>query len=274
MTNVNAIIKKIIKEKDEGIKSVDRAIYDLLKELQTQAIAEIKEAAVGTWDAYHLNQVLTSIEHQIAIFKPRIKSELNEGLNDAWMQGQNIIDKPLLTINIHTGWYLSTDILDTLKTFSFFRLDKLTDDAWLNIKSELHLGVIGGKSPAEVVKAIGRNLTSPSIFGTIANRAEVIAGTEIGRVFSMATQLRMEEAAKHVPGLKKQWWHAGHPKLPRPTHVASNGQIVPVDKPFNVGGVKLMFPRAPGAPLGEVIGCGCDSIPWHDKWGSSELPKA
>ena len=66
----------------------------------------------------------------------------------------------------------------------------------------------------------------------------------------------MEEAAKSVDGLEKMWRHAGHPRSPRITHLAADGRHVPVDEPFDIGGVAMMYPRDPAAPSEEVINCG------------------
>jgi hypothetical protein len=266
MLKVTPQLKRIIKEKDLAIKTSTQSMLGMLRELQRQVLYEIGQAAIDSWDSYHLKKYLDSIEWQISNFNAKVKAEATGLLSETWKRGQELVDKPLAIEGIRTGWYLSSDALDVLKDFAFHRLDGLTDDAWLKIRSELNLGVMGGKTPQEVANAIGKNLTSPSIFSSIAARAEVIVKTEGGRIFSQATQLRMEQSAKNVPGLEKQWWHAGHPKLPRPSHLAADGQHVPVDQPFDIGGVKMMFPRAPGADLENVINCGCDSIPYHEEW--------
>ena len=249
-------IRNIIREKDAGIKSGTQAMLDILKELQKQVLDEIGRAALGSWDVYYLKKLLDSIEQQIAQFSERAKAEASGLLDDAWDKGIGLVDLPLGAAGIYTGFHISTSSLDALKDFTFHKLDGLSNAAMDRIKSELTMGILGGKTPAEVAAAIGKNLTDPSIFASIADRAEVITKTEMGRVFSQATQMRMEQTSQYVDGLEKQWVHAGHPKKPRPAHVAASGQHVPVDQTFNIGGVQMMYPRAPGAPLDEVINCG------------------
>lgn len=263
---VNSEIKKILKEKDRKIRTGTQAVRGILSEVQKQVINEIGQAALGSWDAYYLKQMLNSIEYQIDNFAKRAKGKAGEILNDMWGAGQALIDTPLAAGGIWTGFHLGTSVLDAMKDFAEHKISSLSDDAWYRIKSELSLGVLGGKTPQEVAKAIGKNLDDPSIFKSIAERAEVITKTEMGRVFSKATQLRMEEAVKHVDGLEKQWIHAGHPKNPRPSHLAAHGQHVAVDKPFDIGGKAMMFPRDPTAPLNETINCGCDHVPYHKDW--------
>jgi hypothetical protein len=256
MPTINSEIKRILKAKDAGIKSGTQAMLGLLKELQKQILGELGQAALGSWDAYHLKQALDAIEYQISNFKAKATAEADGLLKDSWGKGQSMVDMPLAEAGVYVGWHLPTSVLDTLKDFTFDRISGLSNDAWLKIKGELNLGILGGKTPQEVAAAIGKNLTDPSIFASIADRAEVITKTEMGRVFSEATQLRMEQAAEYVDGLEKQWIHAGHPKKARPSHLAAHGQHVPVNELFNIGGVLMMSPREPGAPLEEVINCG------------------
>ena len=47
----------------------------------------------------------------------------------------------------------------------------------------------------------------------------------------------------------------------RDTHDEANGQIVPVDTPFLVGGEELMHPGDPHGPIEEVAMCRCITVP-------------
>ncbi len=256
MATVNSEIRRILKEKDRAIKTGTRAMVDILKALQKDTLDRLGQAAITEWDAYHLKQMLDSIENQISNFQAKAKAEVDGLLEESWGMGRNLVDVPLAEAGIYTGFRLSTSVLDTLKDFTFHKIEGLSDSAWEKIRGELTLGVMGGKTPQEVAKAIGTNLKDPSIFRSIAHRAEVITQTEMGRVFSTAAELRMEEAAEHVKDLEKMWRHVGHPKVPRPSHVAADGQHVPVDEPFDIGGVDMRYPRDPAAPIDETINCG------------------
>ena len=114
--------------------------------------------------------------------------------------------------------------------------------------------------------AIGRNLKSKSIFKSIAARAETITMTEAGRVLEAASQARKVAAASVVPGLQKQWYYGHSPRQPRPAHLAAHGQVRDVDKPFDVGGEKLMYPKDPAGSARNTIRCGCTSLPYHPRW--------
>jgi hypothetical protein len=256
MPTVNATLKRIIKEKDLAIKTGTQSMLALLEELQGQVRTELGKAALGSWDAYHLRQYLNAIEAQVDTYRRAAQAEIGGNLNSAWNFGKSLVDEPLVQTGIHMGGqWLSTSVLDVLKGYSNDYLQRLFGDVWYGVKGELTLGVLGGKTPQEVAAAIGETL-SQGQFKSWAQRAETITKTEMGRVFSEASQLRMEQAAESVEGLEKQWLHAGHPKVARPAHVAANGQHVPVDQPFHIGAVDMMYPRDPRARLEETINCG------------------
>jgi len=265
MPTVNSEIKRIIREKDLAIRTGTETVRDLLTELHSQVMGELGKAALGSWDAYSLRQYLYAIENQMAAFTAKTKTSEGALLTESWGMGQALVDAPLAAGGIYSGFYLSTSVLETMKSFTFHKIDGVSAAAWDQIRGEISLGILGGKTPQEVATAIGKNIDEGR-FASISLRAETITKTEMGRAFSEAAQLRMEQAAEHVEGLKKKWVHAGHPMKARPTHVAIDGQLRPVGEPFNVGGVSMMFPRDPAAPIGETINCGCDHVPYHANW--------
>lgn len=264
MPNANSEIRRILREKDAGLRTGAEAVRGILKELQGQVLNELGQAAIGSWDSYSLKNMLDAIERQISDFDGESKKAVSGMLDEMWEKGNKLVEAPLG--RIYTGFGISTSSLRILKDFTFHKIDGLSNSAWDKIRGELTLGVLGGKTPQEVAKAIGKNLKDPSIFSSIDARAESITKTEMGRVFSNAAQLRMEEANKHVQGLEKQWLHAGHPKAARPFHLNLHGHHIPVNESFLVGNVAMRYPRDPKAPVGEVVNCGCDHVPYHANW--------
>lgn len=268
MATVNSTIKRIIRQKNAGIKSGQNAIEQILRELQVQVQLEIGQAALGSWDEYHLKRMLNAIERHIADFDSAATREISGLLNSSWEKGVEMVDAPLRVAGEAQigGFGISKSSLSVLQDFSFRKIGGLSASALEKIQGELTLGILGGKTPHEVSLAIGQNLKHPSVFRTIYNRAQVITQTEMGRTFSLATQKRMEQAAEYVEGFEKQWKHAGHPKEPRPTHLAAHDQHVPVDESFVIDAVMMMFPRDPAAPVNQIIRCGCDHVPYNDRW--------
>lgn len=55
---------------------------------------------------------------------------------------------------------------------------------------------------------------------------------------------------------RKRWVSRRDPKV-RPTHVEADGQTVPKEVAFNVGGALLMYPGEKGEPPEEIANCRC-----------------
>lgn len=72
--------------------------------------------------------------------------------------------------------------------------------------------------------------------------------------------------------LHKQWL-ATEDERTRPTHLAADGQVVPLDQPFTVGLEPLMYPGDPTGSDGEVINCRCTVIYTDDPTEAQTRPE-
>lgn len=265
MKIVKTEMKRILKEKNRSIASARETIAAVMTELHGQVVNALGRAALGSWDSYYLTELVRALEEQMTAYGSKATTVLSGLLDDMWAAGTVMVDSALTLGGMYTGFRISTSSLEALKDYSNGYLQKLFGDTWYSMKSEINLGILGAQTPQQVAQAIGVAMDE-GIFKHALLRAETITQTEMGRIFSTATQTRMREAAEYVPDLEKQWIHAGHPKEPRLTHVIADGQHVPVKDPFLIGGVQMMYPRDPRAPIAEVIHCGCDHIPYHPRW--------
>ena len=204
-------IRRVLREKDAGIISGMKAVKAVLENFQKQVQNEIKLAGVDSWDARFLPQLEVAIKGHVDNFGIASKGAIESNINETWSRGEQLVNAPLTVSGdiVVGGFGISTDVLNVLKDFTFHKLDGVTNSAWDKIRSELTLGVLGGKTPHEVSQVIGKNLTSPSIFKSIHARANVITHTELSRVFDKSAHERMKTAAESVDGLQKQWRHDG-----------------------------------------------------------------
>ncbi len=239
--------------------------------LLNQALDEIKAllaTAPTEYEQYKLPLLQKQIEQALATFGDNAANVLAQGATQAWANGQALATAPLEAAGI--GVTSGLPPLDTamLMAMSNFMVDRIRDvgtQAAAKIKAQLGLTLIGAQSPGEAVGTITDILGEQS-----RERAITITRTELARVHAVAAQQRMEQAAKVVPGLGKQWRRSGKMHS-RENHDAIDGQIQPVDKPFALVGkdgqpVFMMHPHDPAAPAGEVINCGCVSLPHMMSW--------
>jgi len=268
MAKVTGEIKRLLAAKDAQLDAGAETLRGLLAEIRRQIVDELRQVSGDSYTALHLKSNLASIERYLAGFASAGAAEMNRLLDAAWESGGDLVPEALRAGGFTLAFgHIPGPVLSTMKEYAFHKISGVSGAAFDKIRGELTLGILGQKTPDQVITAIAGSVGSPGVFDSIEERAMVIARTEMGRAYSTATQEGMKQAARYVPELKKQWWHAGHPARPRRNHLALHGQVRPVDEPFVIGSLSIDYPRAWTAPASEVIRCGCDHVPWHEQWG-------
>lgn len=255
-------VKKLMKQanrmEDAGVKRVIRLLADARKEVAATV-------ASTEWQAFYLPQMKGAIERALEDFGQKYGVEMREMQRQFWEQGIDMTDLPLREVGIWQALpEIDTTMLSILQGYSSDLVQGLTRDALKRINTEITLGLMGQKSPYEVMGAVGRNLKDKSIFKSLRDRADTIVHTEAGRVLEASGQLRKEAAAKIIPGLQKQWFYGHSPKSPRMDHLAAARRYspggdpgpIPVGEPFLVAGEKLMYPKDPAGSAKNTIRCG------------------
>ncbi len=116
-----------------------------------------------------------------------------------------------------------------------------------------------------IVSAVRRGYEEGEAVPTIADRileqarqVSIIRAVTIARTETHSAANYGSQAAAKETGLplSKEWISAEDSRT-RATHDRANGQIVPMDSPFRVGGARLMFPGDPDGPPDETINCRC-----------------
>ena len=75
--------------------------------------------------------------------------------------------------------------------------------------------------------------------------AEMLAQTELT---ALVNERSIVAAQNQFPGAAKTWLTVGDNRV-RAAHAHAEGQTVPIDQPFQVGGASLMYPGDPSGPL-------------------------
>lgn len=244
-------------------EKVAKEMVRLLNRTRQNIIARLADIPGDRFEATHLKALMGQVDEALAGLGAEATGLLNGGSAQAYSQGAAVVDDVIagtpLTLKMPM---LTQELLNKALAFDADLIKNIGDEIRAKINTEIQLGVLGAKSPHDVQKAIGTNLKDPSIFRTIADRAETIARTEMGRVYSMATDERMRQVGEIAPGAKHFWIATPGPRT-RDTHRAagnrySRANAIPIDQPFIVGGARLRYPRDPGGPAEETINCRCD----------------
>jgi hypothetical protein len=235
----------------------------LLSNARTEVAATV---AKTDWQAYRLPELKNAIDRALQEFGDKYGVDLREAQRSFWESGIEMVDIPLRQVGITASFAaIDTTVLAIMQGYGADLVKGLSRDAALRINNEITMGLMGQKTPYEVMQAVGENLNDKGVFNSIAARAETITRTEASRVLEAASQARMEKAAAVVPGLQKMWQHGGS-RVPRVTHLAAIGQIRNVNESFTVGGEALMYPKDPAGSPGNTINCSCYTVPYHPSW--------
>lgn len=227
--------------------------------------------AVTDWQAYRIDELKRGIGDAMKTFERQITGQLAEAQGQLAMAGLDVVDGPLAAAGITAASpQIALESLELLQGYSADLITNLSQDAVKKITGQITQGVLGGKSPFEVMQAIGKNLDDKSVFSSIAVRAETIQRTEMGRVHSLSRASRMDQVVAggtepHVE-FHKKWIGSGKAHA-RADHAALDGVMVPYDEDFPGG---IPFPHAPGLDAADSINCGCSHILTMPDW--EDLP--
>lgn len=251
--NLTLLQSSTIKEAIKLLKAVEQSIKE-----------QILLMPKTEWEAYRLPQLQRQVEQILSEIKIPLQTLAIKAAGEAWQGGIDLLVEPLMAVELSEV----TDEIPELETTPLtniraFMLERLTDIAPAlagKINAQLGLVSMGALDRNQALKNISSLLDKGGY-----KRAKTILTTELSRISETAHQATRKEAAKKLPGLKKQWKH-GRSKNPRSSHLKAHGQIQEHDKPFEVGGVKMMHPHDPSAPAKHTINCTCQAWDYMDSW--------
>lgn len=128
------------------------------------------------------------------------------------------------------------------------RITSVTETTRQQIVNQIKIGQQAGEGVDAIARRISGNIPLIS-----RQRGALIARTETHGAANYGA-----DGAARATGLdvRKEWVSAADERT-RPTHADADGQVVPMDQPFRVGGELLMFPGDPAGSSANIINCRC-----------------
>lgn len=145
------------------------------------------------------------------------------------------------------------------------RLDELGDAIRLQVNETVQQGYQEGWSVPKTAEAIVAKVDDVT-----PGRAATYARTDLNALSNGGSLL----AARLVDGgtgAMTKTWVTAEDDLVRPEHADADGQTVPLDEPFDVGGEQAMYPADPGLSDEESFNCRC-TIVYNDATTASAAP--
>lgn len=150
---------------------------------------------------------------------------------------------------------------DWVETAAGSTLETITEDAtrWLRGAHE------EGLSIDEISNVINDELFEGQLEGHVAERA--------ARTGTISTSNAGSESAfRDADSVVATEWLTEIDGREREDHAKANGQVIPVDSTFVVGGVEMDHPGDPAAPIEQIANCRCTHLPrFADSFTDDEL---
>lgn len=175
-------------------------------------------------------------------------------------------------ISVGFGSDIFKDQMQTyLNTIGNQHIKDITDTTRKLVGKAFTDGIEAGDTTRQLAKRIERYTLGSNGSGlegriNVKARALMISKTETLMASEIAKDLQINESVY----LYEKKWHHDHPKTPRTTHLAvASNKPIDKGKPFNVGGVNMMYAGDPKGGSENVINCKCSTIyiPKEDKKG-------
>jgi hypothetical protein len=261
-------IKEITKQGFDLNDEAAKSFVDYIGKIRDDITKRITSAE-GI-DAIHLKGIKKDIEDILNEFKTKGTESLQKFQDTGYQLGSDLVTDPLKSAGVKVAIPgISKEQLIIMQNMSTDLISGASEEAKVKIKSALNQALLGELTPTEAA------LKVDSALAGLQDRGEAIVRTEVGRAFSIATQMRQEQYQKALPSLKKQWLTSIDGRE-RPSHAAINGQIKNIDEPFEVpnyrtgGTEEAMYPHDPNLSPENSVNCRCVILPITDEWASQE----
>jgi hypothetical protein len=283
-----AYAKKLEEISTRFVKLEDRTIkaaVGMLQDLRRNIAAEITLSE--GFEVYRLTKLQEGIGRTIDQFEAQLAAQVRTAFGETYELGGLGVVEPLAAVGLPAFYQPNRAQVNAVMGFSADLIQQIGSEMRGKINGQLRLGVLGERSPFQVMKSItgilgvkardlrwGR-LKRPEVVKGVAARAEAILRTEFTRIYNLAHHSQQLQTAQEIPDIMKRWLSAATPRT-RASHLAAHFRYmtnpIPVTEPFLVGGYKLMFPGDPAGPAEETINCMCREITVHPIIGVLELP--
>jgi hypothetical protein len=224
-------------------------IYQRLVDLLNKWASRLREAVFGS----HVTPDPHGVSTTAAWFSTGVDKIVDVEIRELFLDSADFEDDS------------DPDALASVKSFvasSKNRLVRIPDTVYSSVRSATLKATTEGWS-VDDLEARVEDILAESGSETWRNRARSIARTEAIGAYNGGRFAGYQSAARQMGGSWEKVWLSTHDHRTRATHAritGADGQRVPLNTPFSVGGADLMYPGDPAGPPQEVIQCRCSFL--------------
>ena len=243
---------------DETVRQATALLTELKRTLQDKLLS------ATDFEAAHLRRLLDETNTELEKYEAALAALVGTGTRQAVNTGLDAVIAPLVAAGYEvTVSPVVQARVNTLIDFSAELVRNISDEVRKVINTQIRLGVLGSKTPFEIMKELTRLLGYQKgvLVDGVGIRAEMIVRTEMTRVYNLSAYSQQLFTNDTLPGGVLKAWRATGDRRTRQNHLEAaaryNAEPIPVNQPFIVGGAELMFPGDPSGPAKETINCRC-----------------
>lgn len=243
---------------DVTVRQATALLTELRRDLQDRLMS------ATDFEVMHLRRLLDETNAELDKYASTLAALLGNSTRQAVDIGLDAVLAPLLAAGYDvTVSPIVQARVNTLIDFSAELVRNISDEVRKVINTQIRLGVLGGKTPFDIMKELTRLLgyQRGRLVDGVGIRAEMIVRTELTRIYNLSAYSQQTFTNTTLPGGVLKAWRATGDRRTRRSHLDAaaryNENPIPVDQPFIVGGAELMYPGDPSGPAKETINCRC-----------------
>lgn len=256
----------IRKKMDDFTKRHIRKAAEMRRQLEA---GEITQAAYDLWmkGQVFIGEQWNAKLHQISEIMDKANGEamsiVNDRKMDVFAENYNYAAYQLekrahgaVNFGVYNDKAVSKLLKENPKMLPEWKIHERKDYSWNRQKVEncITQGIIQGESIDQIT-----NRMTDALITSNENRMRLFARTSMTGAQNAGRQAQMEDAEELGIKVKKRWVATLDDRT-RDTHAELDGQEVPIDEPFEVDGMEIMFPGDPNADPSLVYNCRCAMI--------------
>ena len=230
-------------KQDRWERTVEAAVRQALARHQARALAAARTVTASSPpDPFEIDTWDTSVDEVVV---PAVRSVLSEAADSA-------VAFLSLPPDVRARVLAALDVDSEAESF-VGRIRGIGPDIAEQLRLALNSGLRQGESIGKLQARIG------DVFAVGERRSEAIARTEVHGAAMRAGNTSAGALHDSGTAMIKTWMTTLDDRT-RDDHADADGQEVPFDQPFVVGGEELDYPGDPSGSAENVINCRCDVI--------------
>lgn len=257
--------RRINSEYTKAYQEIRKEMADIMQKISTNPNMSLQQKMAAMNKYNRLENLCAQMAEMLKDTNATAQKFVSQSMQNVYKTNYNFVADQL-GFSILDNTAVKNILTGEVNPFAKLSISAGKDKAAImrKLQSEMTTAILKGESIPNIAKRL-KTVAEGYLGDTIR-----IARTETTRIENSARQAVGDEGVKKGFNMWKRWSATGDART-RDEHLAADGQEVPNDEPFTVGGEQMMYPGdiSLGASAWNVIQCRCTVVPFIKESGVS-----